>query len=85
MVPHKTQGLEIFTELGCPELAPFGCDHDLAGYPAITDTMHAEFRRPCTIAKGADLCEFRFYRQGTAPDTELIDGVAVIWEPRLNR
>ena len=34
--------------------------------------MQAEFRRPCTIAKGGDVCEFRFYRKGTAPDTELI-------------
>jgi hypothetical protein len=77
--------VEVFAELDCPELAPFGCDHDLAGYPAIADSVEAEFRRPCTIAKGAETCEFRFYRKGTAPDTELIGGVPVKWEASLNR
>jgi hypothetical protein len=54
----------------CPEIAKLGCDHDLAGYPVILDKVNAEFRRPHTIAKGDDYCDFMFYRKGTAPDTE---------------
>ena len=53
--------------------------------PAIADRHDFEFRRPCTIAKGGDTCEFRFYRKGTAPDTELIEGVPVHWNETLNR
>ncbi|NQV08026.1 L-2-amino-thiazoline-4-carboxylic acid hydrolase [bacterium] len=77
--------VEVFTVLEVPELGRLGCDHDLAGYPAIADRHDFEFRRPCTIAKGADACEFRFYRKGTAPDTEVIDGVSVPWDDSLNR
>lgn len=62
--------VELFAALGCPELARLGCDHDLAGYPAILDRVDAEFRRPCTLAKGGDHCDFNFYRKGTAPPTE---------------
>ncbi len=54
----------------CPEIAKLGCDHDLAGYPVIVDKVNAEFRRPHTIAKGDEFCDFMFYRKGTAPDTE---------------
>ena len=54
---------------GCPEIAQLGCDHDLAGYPVILDQVNAEFRRPHTLAKGDDYCDFQFYRKGTAPDT----------------
>ncbi len=54
----------------CPEIAKLGCDHDLAGYPVILDKVNAEWRRPHTIAKGDDYCDFMFYRKGTAPDTE---------------
>jgi hypothetical protein len=54
----------------CPEIAKLGCDHDLAGYPLILDKVNAEFRRPHTIAKGDEYCDFSFYRKGTAPDTE---------------
>ena len=54
----------------CPEIAKLGCDHDLAGYPVIVDKVNAEFRRPHTIAKGDEYCDFMFYRKGTAPDTE---------------
>ena len=61
--------VELFGELGVPELGKFGCDHDLAGYPAIEDDVECEFRRMCTIAKGDDCCIFEFYRKGTAPDT----------------
>jgi len=77
--------VEVFTALGCPELGRLGCDHDLAGYPAIADRHDFEFRRPTTIAKGGDVCRFRFYRAGTAPETEQVDGVAVEWTEALNR
>ena len=60
--------VELFTELGVPELGKFGCDHDLGGYAAIEDDVECEFRRMCTIAKGDDCCVFEFYRKGTAPD-----------------
>jgi hypothetical protein len=60
--------VELFTELGVPELGKFGCDHDLAGYKSIEDDVNCEFRRMCTIAKGDDCCIFEFYRKGTAPD-----------------
>lgn len=54
----------------CPDIAKLGCDHDLAGYPEIVDKVNAEFRRPHTIAKGDEYCDFMFYRKGTAPDTK---------------
>lgn len=62
--------VELFSALGCPELGRLGCDHDLAGYPKILDRVNAEFRRPCTLAKGDDCCDFNFYRKGTAPRTD---------------
>ncbi len=77
--------VEVFTALGAPELGRLGCDHDLAGYPTIAERHAFEFRRPSTIAKGGDVCRFRFYRAGTAPETELIDGVPVHWTDALNR
>ncbi len=82
---HRCANVDIFTELGYPELGPFGCDHDCAGYAAIAEKVQVEFRRPCTIAKGGTTCDFRFYRAVTAPDTEPIDGVPVAWDERLNR
>jgi hypothetical protein len=60
----------LCTGFGAPEVAKLGCDHDLAGYPVILDKVDAEFRRPHTMAKGDDYCDFAFYRKGTAPDTE---------------
>ncbi len=77
--------VEVFTALGAPELGKLGCDHDLAGYPAIADRHGFEFRRPTTIAKGGDVCRFRFYRAGMAPNTEIIDGVPVRWTESMNR
>ena len=61
-----------------------GCDFDW-DYPVIVDRVNAEFRRPCTIAKGSDYCEFSFYRKGAAPETEEIDGQTVTWQGDLNR
>jgi hypothetical protein len=81
----KCSNVEVFTGLGCPELGKLGCDHDLAGYPAIANEHDFEFRRPTTIAKGSETCEFRFYRKGTAPETEIIDGTRVTWSETLNR
>jgi hypothetical protein len=60
--------VELFGEIGVPELGRFGCDHDLAGYAAIEDDVNCEFRRMCNLAKGDDCCVFEFYRKGTAPD-----------------
>lgn len=61
--------VDLFTAIGCPELGRLGCDHDLAGYPVIQDRVHAEFRRPRTLAAGDNCCDFNFYRKGTAPPT----------------
>jgi len=52
----------------CPEIAKLGCDHDLASYPYVEPEVDAEFRRPCTLAKGGCCCEFNFYRKGHAPE-----------------
>ena len=60
--------VELFNELNVPELGKFGCDHDVAGYPAIEEDVNCEFRRFRTIANGDDCCLFEFYRRGTAPD-----------------
>jgi hypothetical protein len=60
----------LCNDFDCPEIAKLGCDHDLAGYPVILDRVDAEFRRPHSMAKGDEYCDFHFYRKGTAPDTE---------------
>ena len=60
--------VELFNELGVTELGKFGCDHDLAGYPVISDVVQCDFRRLCTIANGDEHCLFEFYRKGTAPN-----------------
>lgn len=57
----------IAEAFGFPRLAQLGCDHDVAGYPAIEDDVEAVFRRPQTIAKGGAMCEFVFHRRGTEP------------------
>jgi hypothetical protein len=69
----------------CPEIAKLGCDHDLAGYPVIIDRMNGEFRRPHTLAKGDAFCDFTFYRKGTAPEYEVIDGRKVKWDVSFNK
>jgi hypothetical protein len=81
----RCANVEVFTAFDCPELGCLGCDHDLAGYPVIADRHEFVFRRPATIAKGGTTCDFRFYRKGTAPDTEIIGGVPVEWTEALNR
>jgi hypothetical protein len=69
----------------CPDIAKLGCDHDLAGYPLIMDRMNGEFRRPHTLAKGDDYCDFTFYRKGAAPEYEEIDGKKVRWNDTLSK
>lgn len=44
--------VQLFNELGVPELGKFGYDHDVAGFPIIEDEVNCEFRRFCTIANG---------------------------------
>ena len=61
--------IDLFEAVDCPELNVFGCEHDLAGFPLIEEATNSEFRRHCTLAKGGDCCHFKFYRKGTAPDT----------------
>lgn len=58
---------ELAKAFGVDELAEVGCDHDCAGYPFIEDRVNAVFRRPQTIAKGDEYCDFNFYRKGTEP------------------
>jgi hypothetical protein len=70
MIVTECTNCVISKAFDCPEIAKLGCDHDLAGYPVILDRVNAEFRRPHTIAKGDEYCDFHFYRKGTAPDTE---------------
>ena len=65
--------VELFNELGVPELGKFGCDHDIAGYPVIENDVNCEFRRLCTIANGDGHCLFEFYRKGTAPDNAYLN------------
>ncbi len=77
--------VELADALGCPELRSLGCNFDIGGYPAIENRVNIEFRRPITIANGSDRCEFSFYRKGTAPEREEIDGETVKWESHLNR
>ncbi|MBW2525682.1 MAG: L-2-amino-thiazoline-4-carboxylic acid hydrolase [Deltaproteobacteria bacterium] len=57
----------------CPEIAQLGCDHDLASYPFVEPEVDAEFRRPCTLAKGGCCCEFNFYRTGHAPEGDYVN------------
>ena len=49
------------------------CDHDLAAYPVIEPLVNAEFRRPCTLAKGDSCCDFNFYRRGFSPDGPFVN------------
>lgn len=70
IIVNECANCVIGSAYDCPEIAKLGCDHDLAGYPVILDKVDAEFRRPHTLAKGDDYCDFMFYRKGTAPDTE---------------
>lgn len=85
IVIDKCANVDLAKAFDCPEVGLLGCDHDVAGYPVIEDRVNAEFRRPCTLAKDDKPCKFMFYRKGTAPDTEEIDGKTVKWEAGLNR
>jgi len=67
IVVDSCLNVEIGKMFDCPEIAKLGCDHDLASYPFVDPVVNAEFRRPCTMAKGDSLCDFNFYRKGFAP------------------
>jgi hypothetical protein len=81
----RCANVEFADAFDCPELRSLGCNFDIGGYPVIEDEVNVEFRRPITIANGDDRCAFSFYRKGTAPETEEIDGKTVKWESHLNR
>ena len=81
----RCANVEFADAFDCPELRSLGCNFDIGGYPVISDQANVEFRRPITIANGDDRCAFSFYRKGTAPETEEIDGKTVKWESHLNR
>lgn len=68
IVVDRCLNVEAGRMFGCPEIAKLGCDHDLAAYPLIDPVVNAEFRRPCTLAKGDSYCDFNFYRKGFAPE-----------------
>jgi hypothetical protein len=70
IVVSKCANCLISEAFDCPEIGKLGCDHDLAGYPVILNRVNTEFRRPHTIAKGDDYCDFMFFRKGAAPNTE---------------
>lgn len=63
----------------------FPNSHTDEGDLLTTVTRCGRFRRPTTIAKGGDVCSFRFYRKGTAAATDEIDGAPVEWTDALNR
>lgn len=67
IVVDRCLNVEAGKMFDCPEFAQLGCDHDLASYPFVDPAVNAEFRRPCTLAKGGDCCDFNFYRKGFAP------------------
>jgi hypothetical protein len=67
IVVDRCLNVEAGIMFDCPEIAKLGCDHDVAAYPIIEPVVNAEFRRPCTLAKGDSLCDFNFYRKGFAP------------------
>lgn len=61
--------VDLFTVLGCPELALAACVADITGYgPAgLAPKVSLDFRRPKTIVHGDESCEFYYCRAGTAP------------------
>jgi len=67
IVVDRCLNVEAGEMFDCPEIAKLGCDHDLASYPFVEPAVNAEFRRPCTLAKGGSCCDFNFYRKGFAP------------------
>lgn len=67
IVVDRCLNVEAGLMFDCPEFAQLGCDHDLASYPYVDPQVNSEFRRPCTLAKGGNYCDFNFYRKGFAP------------------
>jgi len=66
----KCLNVEVMGTIDCSELAKLGCDGDIAGYApnALGNKVNLDFRRPFTIAKGDNVCEFYYYRKGCAPE-----------------
>jgi len=67
IIVDRCGSVDIAKAFDCPEIGMLGCDHDVAGYPAIEEKVGADFRRRHTIAKGDAYCDFMFFRRGTAP------------------
>lgn len=67
IIIDSCDGCKYAEKIGWPEFAAYGCEHDLAGFPEVEKDLGMEFQRYKTIAKGDDICDFHFYRQGTAP------------------
>lgn len=63
----RCDGCTIGAMFGWPEIGRMGCDHDLAGFPEIEDSLDFVFRRHKTLARGDEVCDFTFYRKGTEP------------------
>jgi hypothetical protein len=61
--------IDLFSVMGCPELAQVGCAIDMSGYApeAMGDLVDLDFRRPRTLVNGDAACEFHYYRKGSAP------------------
>jgi len=62
--------IDLFSVMGCPELAQVGCAIDKGGYApdAMGDLVSLDFRRPTTLVNGDAACEFHYYRKGSAPE-----------------
>lgn len=65
----KCLNVDLFTILGCPEMARIGCDFDISGYApeALGNEVNLDFRRPHTLVNGDKSCEFYYYRKEHAP------------------
>ncbi len=61
--------VDVFSAIGYPELARIACVMDIAGYgpEGLAPRVGLDFRRPKTIMRGDDACEFYYYRAGAAP------------------
>ena len=61
--------VDVFTVLGCPELARVACEADITGYgpDGLAPKVDLDFRRPKTIVHGDSTCDFYYYRAGAAP------------------
>jgi hypothetical protein len=65
----RCANVDVFTVLGCPELARVACEADITGYgpDGLATKVDLDFRRPKTIVHGDATCDFYYYRAGAAP------------------